>query len=732
MKGAWWAFVLSGGASAIGWQLLWQHHAGLALGVSAQATALVVTTMMAGMTAGALLAGRWLAGGRTPDPRLLYAGLEGVAAVTGHSLGWLREPISRLDAAAFQWHPALPSVVLVISLVLVIGPAAMAMGATVPVLGLLAMRLDRPVSRLYALNTAGAALGAVWVPFGLLPTLGVGGCQIAVAGLQLAGALACLIFGPGGGEEARPDGGRREWVAASGARRMALLTGLVTFLLEVTWFRTIRSAWLSTVDSFAIVLFAFLIALAVGAGLVPRLRRRGLKVANVLGWSGLLILPASWALAHFDAVRIPTAQLDWKPLIWLGLALVAMGPPVLLLGVALPWLLDEAGATEGWGRLYAWNTLGCALGAFGAAWVLLPVLGPGWLAWGTGLGLAVLFLRGHPWPWRAGIVLPVALLTVPGERLISASALLHQPHRVVAREHGPDVTTAVIETRQARVLMIDGYAASGEFGVLTAYMDAMGRLPMLLHDEPRDALVICVGTGQTAAALRDESAGAVTAVDVNPAVFRFLDHFPSNRAVARDPRVRFVTMDGRAWLRRAPGNYDVITLEPMPPLFAGSNALYSVEFYQLIADRLRPGGLAAQWFPMHLLSPEHARAVAATFLEVFPESVLWIDPSNSDPEGTPQQGILLGGKERRGWEQWPGFERAARSPRPLGREECRGAIALDTAGLRAYAAGARLVTDDNLLLTHGSGRHLRRTGGNLPAGETMKAIRAIQLRDSHW
>ena len=36
-------------------------------------------------------------------------------------------------------------------------------------------------------------------------------------------------------------------------------------------------------------------------------------------------------------------------------------------------------------------------------------------------------------------------------------------------------------------------------------------------------------------------------------------------------------MDGRAWLRRTERRYDLITLEPMPPNFAGVNALYSLE-----------------------------------------------------------------------------------------------------------------------------------------------------------
>ena len=720
---------------AIGWQLVWQHQASLALGVSAQATALVIATTMTGMMAGALLAARWLPRFERVNPWMIYAVAEGCAGLSGNSFGWLRDGIGRLDASVYQSNPALTPWVLVAVTILAIGPATVAIGATIPVIGLIARDLGVPVSLLYAINTAGAAIGAILPPFVWIPLAGVNGFAQSNAMQQISIAWGCWEMGkrlPGLGVFTRPSepAPAGESVSPSRANLLAFSTGLVTFLLEVTWFRTIRSAWLSTVESFAIVLFAFLIALAIGAWLAPWVRRRGIELAAVLGVGAILILVATPLIGRFDRIGIPAEPMGLKLILWLGLALVAMGPPVVLLGTSLPWLFDAAREPRDWGRLYAWNTFGCALGAIGAGWCLLPVVGPAELAIKTGIVLAALcciLLKRLP---LAAMMAFFFLIVPPNPRLTGASPLLKGPHRVVALEHGPDVTTAVIEAKGGRALMIDGYAASGEFGSATSYMDAMGRVPMLLHPHPADALVICFGTGQTAHALRDENAESVTAVDVNPAVFRFAKEFSSNRAVLDDPRVQAITMDGRAWLRRTDRQYDVITLEPMPPMFTGTNALYSVEFYRLIAARLRPGGIAAQWFPMHLLSPENARAVAAAFVEVFPEAVLWIDPSNADPRGTPQQGILLGSNGPRDWDVWPGFSRPSGTARPLEERTYRGSIILRPAGLRNYAQEFP-VTDDNLLLTHGKGRHLRRIPGSSAARETMRAIgAAATLTDS--
>jgi len=193
----------------------------------------------------------------------------------------------------------------------------------------------------------------------------------------------------------------------------------------------------------------------------------------------------------------------------------------------------------------------------------------------------------------------------------------------------------------------------------------------------------------------------VTVVDLNPAVFRFAHWFSSNEQVLQDPRVTALVMDGRAWLRRSSAMYDVVTLEPMPPFFSGSNSLYSQEFYHSVEARLREGGCFAQWFPIHLLTPSQARAVASAFVKVFPKSILWFDPASVDGNGHLQQGILLGWKGNGVWPDWPGFERSNQGQRLSSKAEVQAAVFLNTRELVEFARNSRAVTDDNQQLSFG-------------------------------
>jgi len=127
----------------------------------------------------------------------------------------------------------------------------------------------------------------------------------------------------------------------------------------------------------------------------------------------------------------------------------------------------------------------------------------------------------------------------------------------------------------------------------------MAHLPLAFLDRtPQDALVICFGMGTTFRSLRTWDM-PVTVVELVPSVPRLFGYFHSDAAVVlSSPLSHVVIDDGRRYLERTPQNYDVITIDPPPPVeAAGSSLLYSENFYSVVRQRLRPGGILQQWLP---------------------------------------------------------------------------------------------------------------------------------------
>src|SRR5262249_38741355 len=69
--------------------------------------------------------------------------------------------------------------------------------------------------------------------------------------------------------------------------------------------------------------------------------------------------------------------------------------------------------------------------------------------------------------------------------------------------------------------------------------------------------------------------------------------------------------------------YDVIISEPSNPWMVGVGSVFSREFYQIAASRLKPGGLMAQWFHTYEMSDDIVFMVLRTFASVFPDMEIW-------------------------------------------------------------------------------------------------------------
>jgi spermidine synthase len=167
------------------------------------------------------------------------------------------------------------------------------------------------------------------------------------------------------------------------------------------------------------------------------------------------------------------------------------------------------------------------------------------------------------------------------------------PHRQVIR----DSTATVIATGSGmeKQLLVNGYGMT----TLSPITKVMAHLPLaFLERPPQDALDICFGMGTTFRSLLSWKIHA-TAVELVPSVPKLFGYFHRNGPeLLQSPLAHVVIDDGRRYLERNTQQYDLITIDPPPPVeAAGSSMLYSQEFYAAARKRLRPGGILAQWLP---------------------------------------------------------------------------------------------------------------------------------------
>jgi hypothetical protein len=149
----------------------------------------------------------------------------------------------------------------------------------------------------------------------------------------------------------------------------------------------------------------------------------------------------------------------------------------------------------------------------------------------------------------------------------------------------------------------------------------LGVLPVLVHVSPRRVLIVGLGSGDTAyAALARPETERVACVEIVGSLagaLRALDAragAPGLGALLRDPRLDLRVGDGRALLAGGAQRYDVIEADALRPTSSHSGALYSREYFTLVRERLRPGGLAVTWAP--------TSRIRDTFAAVFPHTLL--------------------------------------------------------------------------------------------------------------
>jgi spermidine synthase len=132
-------------------------------------------------------------------------------------------------------------------------------------------------------------------------------------------------------------------------------------------------------------------------------------------------------------------------------------------------------------------------------------------------------------------------------------------------------------------------------------------------------------------------------VEIDPALLSFVEPVldKQNQQALRDPRVKIMSGDGREFLSRKQGSFDVIILNIGEPSTASLNRFFTLEFYEQCSSRLTSNGLLAFSFPSSaeyisdVLKDLNA-SIYHTFREVF-DNVLIIPGTHA---------VLIGSKSK--------------------------------------------------------------------------------------
>ncbi|HEX3762121.1 MAG TPA: fused MFS/spermidine synthase [Kofleriaceae bacterium] len=695
----------------MGYEIVWTQQSALWLGHESAAVLAVVAAFFGGLALGGLaLGGRIEASAR---PVRWYAGCELVIALWSLVLVAVASPVSDgvvrvigvQPSAGWQWAVTFGATFLLFL------PATAAMGATLPAMERVALRLGdqgRSIAALYASNTAGSVLGVLTAAFWLIPGIGLARtAAICIALNVVCGAAALVVFPrviprpPGPPAVDRP--------RARGALARLALTGFLGIGYEVVVVRVLSQVTEDTVYTFAILLAIYLAGSAAGAagyqrwlghrpaahvGGPPGDRVGDLLMAALAGACAVgaaSLWAAGWVEARAHELLGPGvgAALAAEGL----LAVPAFGLPTLAMGAVFSHLSRAASsAGVGFGRALGVNLLAAAAAPAVLGVVAIPALGPkpallliaaAYLAAVSGRAWArpALWLPALAVAALAAFAPPLRFVDVPdGGRVISYQDGVMASVSVV--EDASGVARLRINNRQQ-----EGSSATGRVDGRQAW------LPLLLHPAPRRALFLGLGTGVTASAATDDPALEVDVVELLPEVIAASSHFVSGA-----PRLHVMAADARRYVRASDRPYDLIVADNFHPARSGSAALYTVEHFEAVRQRLTPDGVFCQWLPVHQLDLGTLRSIVRSFLAVYPISWAIIASNSLD---TPVLGLIA--RRDQGRFDVPRLrDRLSRLASPerrasLGLEDELAVLGSMIAGPRAlerFAAGAPPNTDD--------------------------------------
>ena len=608
---------------------------------------------------------------------LVYGWIEILIFVSGGLLSLIFANFAEVYSLFHSFLPESPALQnflrVVFSFTLMLIPTTF-MGATLPLISKYCVtddkRIRKQVSLLYALNTLGAAFGCLITGFFLMGAFGVlQTVLMAATGNLIIGISALSIYKENGGivkfslpKIRLPKMGwspeQKFWMGIS------FICGFTALAYEVLWTRLLVFSIASTVYSFSMMLTVFLLGIFLGSLLLipfsSKIKNSHTILMVLQGGIGIYVIGSIYGIESilsppWNAYNLGNPAMAFWNYFRDSAALMLV--PTLLLGMCFPLLIQliankHENIGQATGQIYAANTMGAIFGSLFSGFLFLPHFGSqASLALLATINLFIMVLLFCTSGYltltirKAMTMVFVALIlfinmTIPNDLFNSFfmrdSAGKRNINKLIYFEEGLSDTVAVFKDEyglldpSAKRLITNGISMSASNMIATRYMKLFAHVPILLVDKPDDVLVVCFGTGQTTGAAGiHPRVKTVDSLELSSSVINAGKMFADqNHDVLSNPKVNFVIQDGRNHLLTTHKFYDVITSEPPPPRTAFTVNLYTREYYELQKRKLKPGGISAQWIPLHSQGEEEVAMHFKTFQSVFPYTMGWLSVAN--------------------------------------------------------------------------------------------------------
>jgi spermidine synthase/MFS family permease len=671
------ALLFFSGLSALVYQTVWLREFRLIFGGSTFATGAVLAIFMAGLGIGGAVLGK--RADAAERPLAYYARLElfiAAAAALSPLLLALAAKVYFASGGSPQLGLAGATLLRLALATIVLGPATVLMGGTLPAAARAVETNDdggrRVVALLYGVNTLGAVAGTLLSTFLLLERYGNQATLLSAVAVNLMVALIARQMRMGGATQA-PDVESEEVrsaehlpLARSFTYAAAAITGFAFLLMELVWYRMLSPILGGTTYMFGLVLAIALAGIGLGGALYALFRRGPATVGGFAITCSLeaLAIAAPFALGDRIALlanalrELGTLGFDGHVVGWVIVTGLVVFPAAVIAGIQFPLLIALLGrGREDLGRqigaAYAWNTLGAIAGSLAGGFGLMPLLtAPGtWRLVAILLTLLGLAASAKAWREKQRTGGMITVLTAAAALFCTASLgpTAVWRHSGIGVNRGPRVSSRnelrkwINDRRRTTIWERDGRESSvaivnaSDLSFIvngksdgSARRDAstqvmVGMIPAALHANPTSALVIGLGTGSTSGWLGAiPGMQRVDTIELEPVVLHVARACASvNAGAMTNPKVHVTIGDAREVLLTTDLRYDVIASEPSNPYRAGVASLFTREYYLAARGRLRRGGIFAQWLQSYSVHPETIRTIYATLTSVFPHVQTW-------------------------------------------------------------------------------------------------------------